>query len=106
MAQPLSRQIGVEFRTHTSDQMYVTAILRAAQQRCAPYLGAMTSSVIQFVLNGEIEDRGPIYIIEEIRIDSCRSLQIQWKRPRKLYRKIYISFFFFYRIRDKIIIFS
>lgn len=62
---PSSRQIGVKFRTHTSDQMYVTAILSASlgrtHQRCAArwHLRAMTSSVIQFP---EIFDVSKLYL--------------------------------------------
>lgn len=102
MAQPLSRQIGVEFRTHTSDQMYVTAILRAAHQRCAPYLGAMTSSVIQFVLNGEIEDR--YTLLRKLELTVVTIAADTMEMSTEIIRYIYI--FFFYRIRDKIIIFS
>lgn len=97
----LSRQIGVEFRTHTSDQMYVTAILRgcASAMRTEPLggvwrLGAMTSSVIQFALDRR--DREDLFCseksIEEIRIfvnfdDRCGSLM-----ATKFYRKIFLYF--------------
>lgn len=104
MAQPLSRQIGVEFRTHTSDQMYVTAILRgcASTMRTVPR-GAMTSSVIQFA-RPERSRTGIQYprklelTIITIAADSivkCRGIIV---------RLILLFFFLRYRTLDEVII--